>query len=368
MRQDKSNSHVKTVVHRERYFTFRDSPSPLLYWLRVPHAVMCELRERGYHDGFWRNEESDIDVKVAAAFNMEIANKSRNHYLDEWLSFVDRESAALGRRAALWHPELTDDDGVYVRQKFGRRLIEVEATNTCAAIHKLQLTKWHFGIFYHIAAIGNWRSVVQEHFSLLQRVGLDGVHVSLLGTDEDTRYVAEVAAANMIEYRLEYQHLDPKMYEIPTIKLLQGWCQCHDGYVLYFHTKGVSSPTDVLKQNWRSLMNKFVIEKWRENAEALRSGYDLIGVNWRDTPPISHFPGNFWMASVTYMRELEEFGRYYQNPRHHHPTDERNQHRLGAEFWLGSGSRNPRVYSHVSRNDRIDQAEYWIRYGSQLNT
>jgi len=100
-----------------------------------------------------------------------------------------------------------------------------------------------------------------------------------------------------------------------------------------------------------------LVELWEQCVEQLPH-YDVIGVNWRDMPPISHFSGNFWYASTSYLRTLEDFERYYESPRY--PIwDAVKDRRLGCEFWIGSSTQSPHVLSLVCRNQDFCDPHFW---------
>jgi hypothetical protein len=320
---------------------------------------MQELRQYGFHDGYNRDQRLDADLQVLKAFSPRISLARRDLHLKDWLTWVDRESSllALGH-PTLWLPALDKEAVQYIRRRFAHRLVEIRARTAEEALHKFRLTKWHFGIFYHVACMGHWQDVVEEQMALLRRVGLNGVRVGMLGTSADRARLEAIAARHEIDLSIEYQHTDLQMFEIPTVEMLSEWCQHNDGYVLYFHTKGVSDQHSPFKEDWRWLMHQFVIERWQKNAEFLRDGHDAVGVNWQHNPPNSHFPGNFWMARTTFIRTLKPFLEYdRQLP--YIANDRTDQQRLAAEFWIGSSARQPRIHSHVAWNKPIDQAEFW---------
>jgi hypothetical protein len=346
---------------------FPTGPIPL-YWLRVPRKVIRELREHGFHDGYSRDQKLDADVQLLKAFSPGISLAYRDLHLEDWLTWVDRESCLRAPgHPTLWHPALDREAVQYIRRRFAHRLVEIQARTTEVALHKFRLTKWQFGIFYHVACMGHWQEVVEEQLALLKRVGLNGVRAGMLGTGGDRAQLQAIAARHEIDLCIEYHHTDLQMFEIPTIEMLSEWCQYNDGYVLYFHTKGVSDRYSPFKEDWRQLMHQWVVERWRENAELLRAGYDAVGVNWQHNPPNSHFPGNFWMARTSFIRALKPF-QQYDRELPYVANNRNDQERLAAEFWIGSYSQEPRIHSHVARNKVIDQAAFWERVTKSRTT
>jgi hypothetical protein len=93
-----------------------------------------------------------------------------------------------------------------------------------------------------------------------------------------------------------------------------------DARIFYFHSKGISHPTRN-QDDWRMLMQHFLIAGWRE-AIKLLDGNDIVTVNWR-THPVPHPSGNFWWANASFLASLD--------PAFLDPND-----RTTNEFWLGS--------------------------------
>ena len=101
--------------------------------------------------------------------------------------------------------------------------------------------------------------------------------------------------------------------------------------ILYIHTKGVHSGFNrrqkyTIKANdWRHLMEYFLVENWVQCVKQLEDGYDACGINWRFTEffedVLGHFSGNFWWARSSYLKLLPEI--------------KRSKHRGEQEFWIG---------------------------------
>jgi hypothetical protein len=203
---------------------------------------------------------------------------------------------------------------------------------------------YRVAVFYHVAGLGNWREIVGEHFRLLREVRLERLTVTHVGSPGDLPYIDRTAAECGLEVTVARHADNLKLFETPAMYAIEEWARASDGCVLYFHTKGVSAPGCPRKRKWRELMNREVIGRWTDNVRAL-DDWDVVGVNWRNCPPIAHFCGNFWWARADYVRSLAPFDSYYRRPLY--PSDWDDGLRLGCEFWIGSAPRQPRVKSLV---------------------
>ncbi len=329
-----------------------------LYWFRVPVAAMTQLRRHGFHDGYFRDSSFDTANSLLMAFDSKMPQTGKMAHLTDWLATVDRECSTSTLLPALFHPKLSNQDAAFIRSHFGKRLCEIDADTADAALFKVRLTKWRLGVFYHIAAMGHWDSVVEEHFRILSNVGLSGIHIGLLGQGKDSDTVHKLADRYSLDISIEYAHSDMKMYEHPSITVLEDWARKNDGYLLYFHTKGVSRPNELLKQNWRKLMNIYVIENWRQNVSLLRNGYDAVGTNQQNPRKYFHFPGNFWMATTEFIRTLPPFHDYCRKFEYARPYPV-NTPRYCPEYWIGSGDAAPRAFSYFPENVRLSNAGFW---------
>jgi hypothetical protein len=178
--------------------------------------------------------------------------------------------------------------------------------------------------------------------------GLPRLKISHVGCPDDLPILDRAIVEFGLEAEVASHCDDLKAFEAPTMRLVEAWA-CHaDGSVLYFHTKGVSAPGSEHKRKWRELMSRETIGRWKENIRDL-DVHDVVGVDWRECPPISHFSGNFWWARADWIRSLAPFDAYYQTPRYD-PDDWGEGLRLGCEFWIGSAPRRPRVMSLVCSN------------------
>jgi SAM-dependent methyltransferase len=212
-------------------------------------------------------------------------------------------------------------------------------------------------VFYHLACIGNWRDVFAGQMSLLRRSGFRSIDLTVLGETSDMGEVDAICERSRIDARTILRSAELTLFETPTLRAIEDYARGHHGHVLYLHSKGVSNPGDGTKARWRKVMMRELVENWEPRMREL-AHYDAIGVNWRDMPPLSHFCGNFWYASTSYLRTLADFQTYYDHPRYR-IWDAINDKRLGCEFWIGSGATAPQVLSLVCRNEDFCSPAFW---------
>ena len=212
-------------------------------------------------------------------------------------------------------------------------------------------------VFYHLACMGNWQQVFEEQFQQLSANGFRQINMTVLGSSMELDRIRVVAAKYKMNINILFSDPALTYFEKPALLAIEKYAKENEGYVLYLHSKGVSNPDDQSKTKWRRLMMRELVQKW-EHCVVQLPNYDILGVNWRDMPPVSHFCGNFWYASTRYLRTLADFNHYYQNPRFQ-IWDAINHKRLGCEFWIGSGSRWPNLLSVFCRNVDFCNHDYW---------
>jgi hypothetical protein len=212
-------------------------------------------------------------------------------------------------------------------------------------------------VFYHLACMPDWEDIFGEQMNQLGKNGFCRINLSLLGAEEDLVVASKIVEESGIMIESLYYNNDLTCFETPALQSIEEWARTSNGYVLYLHSKGVSNPADSTKTKWRRLMMRELVENWEHCMWQLLK-FDVVGVNWRDMPPISHFCGNFWYASSRYVRKLADFNNYYQNP-HYKIWDKINDKRLGCEFWISSGRETPKVSSLAYRNIDFCNPAFW---------
>jgi len=198
---------------------------------------------------------------------------------------------------------------------------------------------WHNSKFtrhvlvWHIAQMHHWREVVEDQLRrILDHMHINEYYIVIQGENANER-------ARCIEW---LRHYMPKAayiesdslanYEFPAMRAIERIAHQRDntGTLTYIHTKGVSYPDD-RQAEWREVMQRWVIDNHQLALDELRkTGADVWGWNWQHMGKISHFAGNFWVASLGYLRSLPRFEFFLDS---HIWQGEK---RLGAEFWIGS--------------------------------
>jgi hypothetical protein len=184
-------------------------------------------------------------------------------------------------------------------------------------------------LFYHVACLGHWRSVVSEQMASFSSAGLAPTIVALgsLEAIGDLR--------DLTRFGVAWAGEDVTQWETPTIHAAWQWCCEHPtGACIYVHTKGVSQPRhETAETAWRRVMQHWVVDRWRTNLRHLSHAH-AVGVGWLKNK--RYFAGNFWMARADWIASLPDpwehragcfsFGYGYKQSW---------QIRFHAERWLG---------------------------------
>lgn len=177
--------------------------------------------------------------------------------------------------------------------------------------------------FMHVAQMNHWHLVVSDQVRKIMSSGLldatKAIYLGVLGPSGDLCFDQHF----MKKVRVGFRDLNIKLFEFPTLRLLEEVCAHEDCQVWYIHTKGVSNPGYKHEENWRKLMEYFLLEHWQKCVKVLET-HDLAGVMWRPRGHfMPHYAGNFWWANSDYIRKLP-------------PVKNLNWHdRFQAEVWNG---------------------------------
>jgi len=193
-------------------------------------------------------------------------------------------------------------------------------------------------VFYHIAMIGNWESVVKEQLAMMHMSGLYAAAKSITigcvgGANEKKELNQIIKRYPKISIGVFEKNIE--IFEFPTLELLENHCKhFRDDYVLYFHTKGVFLSG---ASHWRAYMNHFNITLWQQCVQFLNEGYDTCGVKYIDETSgfPRHYSGNFWWAYAGHINTLTPLKQLNQKDRYQ------------AEMWLCRNVHSMKVMSNV---------------------
>jgi len=169
--------------------------------------------------------------------------------------------------------------------------------------------------FSHNYLINNWEDILDNQLKLLKESELydelTSFYMGVYGDDESFNTFKNKIEKHDTLFKIYINRIYDNLYEYPTIQQLHNFSKMQDGYVLYFHLKGVwsSNKSNINKDainSWRDCLEYFNIEKWKNCVQKLDQGYDVVGAlyNYNKLEPL--FSGNFWWANTNYLKKLPE--------------------------------------------------------------
>lgn len=161
-----------------------------------------------------------------------------------------------------------------------------------------------YGVYF-ICCIGNYKEIVAEQMTTLNRSGLfrktDTIYCFIcLYNDEILPilepYLSKLRIISTPENLYERFALDHFREHIPPSETYS---------LFYFHTKGVSRDVEtmgIFHQQRRNL-DYFILEKHEVCLFWLNHNYDAVGTTLSMYPAM-HFSGNFWWAKSSHLKRL----------------------------------------------------------------
>lgn len=199
-------------------------------------------------------------------------------------------------------------------------------------------------VFYHCLLSSEHRvidpdyalNLIANQMAALRESGLENaastICVGVNGSNADAFAVACLAP----EKSAVVAHGAKITTEIPTLNILRQWSREHpDTFVMYHHSKGVSTPNQA--DGWRRRMELVNVWGWVECVKALKSGNDCCGAHWltpEKNPGViasPFFGGTFFWARTNYINTLPAL------------PEAKWENRYEAETWIGKSPRRPRV-------------------------
>lgn len=175
--------------------------------------------------------------------------------------------------------------------------------------------------FYHIYADGEWREPVEEHLQALKTSGLGAergfsLSVGLVGNDWNSAAVRKF----LNDHSVRWSEIASSQegWEQVTLNALAHESHTLEGFVLYAHTKGASTPS-YFNTAWRRRMTYYTVTRWREALLSLET-HHAYGCHWMQLQGFWLFGGNFWWTRMCHLRLLPPPGMHS---------------RWAAEGWIG---------------------------------
>jgi len=188
--------------------------------------------------------------------------------------------------------------------------------------------------FYHIYLPddpGIWMNMILEQFKIMEDNdlldALSELNVSVISKLDDRvpmfeefikLYCPKATINLFINSSKDEEDMLKNINDLPSenvaMRAIYKKSQEEDCYILYFHSKGITSINKHLKKNemhllrnyqyWRYYLNWGVLENWKKCVDALET-HDVAGVNYF-TYPAKHFSGAFWWARSDWIRKLPD--------------------------------------------------------------
>ena len=220
----------------------------------------------------------------------------------------------------------------------------------------------HIKVAYHMAAVGEYKMIVQQHFGRLIFSGLydivQGIYCFILGASEE-----ELKEASALVQRYGRKVIvagtstNLTLYERFTLLGIRAHLEPGDVF-LYMHSKGAkprNAESWARVADWTFYMQYFVLKQHHACRRLLSEGFDVCGVDFKSIPH-EHYSGNFWWATASYYLTLPELigEEYYEpemyvasgNPRH-------------AALWAGNNNMYMHEYPPARYVDTADTALRW---------
>lgn len=162
---------------------------------------------------------------------------------------------------------------------------------------------------------------------------LDYIYVINLGIKINSDIFNHLAYKYKNKIKIINYSTNTKLFEKPTINLINLFSKFHDCKILYLHTKGTSYNGENNNVNdWANYMLYFLLDKHKLCLDLLDI-HDTVGCNF-SVKPQKHYSGNFWWADSKYIKTLNPIT---SNERH------------AAEWYILSGN-NVNMYNVYSSN------------------
>lgn len=158
-------------------------------------------------------------------------------------------------------------------------------------------------VIYHIGAVGQYKRIVKEQMDTLISSGLYDKAEILYGYNAPDKCDIEDFMNSYHKCKLlpEGAVIGRKTYENGTINAALRYLSDKDGYMFYFHSKGVTKQYHT-QEDWRKYMMHWNVNKYETCIDILRRGFNTVGVCFANIMNMKYFyAGNFWWSRTEWF-------------------------------------------------------------------
>lgn len=160
-------------------------------------------------------------------------------------------------------------------------------------------------IFFHVFCLQSTPAILIDQVNKIHFSGtydaVDAIYCFCAGDEGPLAVCVDILKHAGSKFRIEQTAVGDRTYERFTLERIHTYVQPEDK-LLYLHTKGVTKPTSLPVNLWRTYMEFFLLRRHKECLEALDT-HDAVGLNWHVAPQ-PHFSGNMWWCTGAYFLSL----------------------------------------------------------------
>jgi hypothetical protein len=201
-------------------------------------------------------------------------------------------------------------------------------------------------LFYHIADLPHWQTLVDEKITMMKDVNLwnsfSNIYLLCHYNSENFKgWIKQFETDPRITSILYRDSVNP-LGEIYSNRTIHTVCSSlsDNTPIFRYHTKGISQLHNHNRNaslQWNSYLDYYNIVKWDDCVKKLET-HDAAGVNVHEP---THFSGNIYWANSNYIKTLPQFQKPHLNNFEKNITQSYS-YRHDSELWIGLN--NPKIY------------------------